>query len=223
MIAQFIRAGLVTRSLRATLGSRVGSSVKVGSDCSIISSKLIGKVYLDEGVKIYKATISGHVEIGRYSNLSGPRIDIISSLNPVSIGSFCSIARGVQIQEYNHKTSSLSTSFLSRRIAPSRGLSLEEIESKGAIRIGHDVWVGMNSIIVSGVNVGTGAVIAAGAIVTKDVPPYSIVAGNPAKIIRYRFQDQKVIDELLASEWWTLPLNEIKELSLSFKQNYHAD
>jgi tetrahydrodipicolinate N-succinyltransferase len=69
--------------------------------------------------------------------------------------------------------------------------------------IGHDVWIGHSAIIMSGVKVGNGAVVGAGAIVTKDVPPYAIVAGNPAKIIRYRFTEE-VIADLMEIKWWNL-------------------
>jgi tetrahydrodipicolinate N-succinyltransferase len=68
-------------------------------------------------------------------------------------------------------------------------------------QIGNDVWLGNNVMIRAGVTIGTGAVVGMGSIVTKDVPPYAIVAGNPAKIIRYRF-DEETIEKLLASKWW---------------------
>ena len=216
MLGQFIRAGLLTRSVRSMLGSRVGYSVKVGPNCRILSSHLMGEVTMAEGVNIYKATVSGPVAIGRHSFLSGPRIDIIAHLNPITIGSFCSIARGVQIQEYNHVTSGLTTAFLSRRIDSRRGLSSDEIESKGPIIIGNDVWIGANGTIVSGVTIGTGAVVAAGALVTTDVPPYAIVAGNPARLLRYRFDSSELRDKLLASEWWTWPLNQIEDFTREF-------
>lgn len=220
MFTQFLRAGKLTRSLRSLLSSRVSSEVRVGRGCKIISSRLMGAVSLAEGVHVYHTIISGSVEIGRYTYLSGPRIDIVAHLNQISIGSFCSIARGVQIQEYNHKTSGLTTAFLSRRIDPRRGLTPDEIESKGAITIGNDVWIGANSIIISGVSIGTGAVIAAGAVVTKDVPPYSIVAGNPARLLRYRFQEPSLIEELLESEWWTWPLDKIDTFSHRFTESH---
>ena len=223
MFMQFIRAGILTRSLRAAIGSRVGPNVRVKKGCSIIGTRLMGKVSLAEGVQIYHATVSGSVDIGRHTYLSGPRIDVVAHLNPISIGGFCSIARGVQIQEYNHRTNGLSTAFLSRRSDPSRGLSHDEIESKGPITIGHVVWIGANSIIISGVTIATGAVIAAGSVVTKDVPPYAIVAGNPARLLRYRFEDQRIIADLLASEWWTLPMSQIDELSRQFLASSHVD
>ena len=223
MLTQFIRAGLLTRSLRAMLGSRIGPAVRVGKGCRITGTRLTGAVSLAEGVQIYHATISGPVEIGRHTYLSGPRIEVVAHLNPISIGNFCSIARGVQIQEYNHMTSGLTTAFISRRIDPRRGLSLNEITSKGPITIGHDVWIGANSIIISGVTIGTGAVIAAGTVVTKDVPPYAIVAGNPARVLRYRFKEMGQIEELLASEWWTKPLEQIETLADHFRSDRHVD
>lgn len=216
MVIQFVRAGILTRSVRSLFGSRVSAEVRVGRDCRIIGSKLIGQVSFANGVQCYQANISGQVEIGRYTYLSGPRIDIIAYLHQIKIGNFCSIARGVQIQEYNHKMSNMTSSFLSRRINSTQGLSLDEIESRGAISIGHDVWIGANSIILSGVTVGTGAVIAAGAVVTRDVPPYVVVAGNPARVIRARFEDVKLTQELLASEWWNWPLAEIEIYSRHF-------
>lgn len=223
MLAQFIRAGILTRSVRGFLGSRVGSAVRVGKGCSIIGSRLTGLVSLAEGVEVYRSNISGSVRIGRYTYLSGPRIDVIAHLNPIQIGSFCSIARGVQIQEYNHKTPNMTTAFLSRRIDPRRGLSANEIESRGAIVIGHDVWIGANSIVVSGVTIGTGAVVAAGAVVARDVPPYAIVAGNPAKVVRYRFEDQSQIDELLSSEWWTWSLTKISNYAQNFSVKHDVN
>ena len=74
-------------------------------------------------------------------------------------------------------------------------------QKTGDTQIGSDVWIGSESMILAGVNIGSGAVVAARAVVTKDVPPYAIVAGNPAKIIKYRFSEE-VIKELLALQWW---------------------
>jgi virginiamycin A acetyltransferase len=78
----------------------------------------------------------------------------------------------------------------------------------GNITIGNDVWIGIDSCILSGVSIGNGAVIAARSTVVKDVPPYAIVGGNPAKLIRYRFS-KAVIDELQHIAWWDWPLEEI--------------
>ncbi|QLH37602.1 MAG: CatB-related O-acetyltransferase [Parachlamydiaceae bacterium] len=81
-------------------------------------------------------------------------------------------------------------------------------KSKGNIFIGNDVWIGYEALILSGVTIGSGAVVAAKAVVTKNVPPYAIVGGNPAKIIRYRF-DHETILKLLSIRWWDWPRDEI--------------
>ena len=78
-------------------------------------------------------------------------------------------------------------------------------------KIGNDVWIGANAIIQSGVTIGDGAIIGSGAVVTKDVPPYAIVVGVPAKILKYRFNKEQ-IKELLQLKWWNLPFDKIKNL-----------
>jgi serine acetyltransferase len=81
---------------------------------------------------------------------------------------------------------------------------------KGDIIVSNDVWIGAKSTIMSGVKIGDGAIVAAGALVTKDVEPYSIVGGNPAKLLKYRF-DKSQIEELLKIEWWSWDESKIKE------------
>lgn len=80
------------------------------------------------------------------------------------------------------------------------------------ITIGHDVWIAEGCIIKEGVTIGTGAVIGMGSVVTKDIPPYGIAVGNPARVIRYRF-DEKTIQDLLESEWWNLDDAEIQKIA----------
>lgn len=80
--------------------------------------------------------------------------------------------------------------------------------------IGSDYWVGNNSVIMSGIDIGHGAVIGAGTVITKDVPPYAIVVGNPGKILRYRFS-KEVIEQLLHLKWWEKDLSEISHISFS--------
>lgn len=141
------------------------------------------------------------------------------------IGRFCSIASRVEMVTGTHPTKdfvSTHPSFFSLnppagdsfvkecrfdefRTTPS-GLSLE---------IGSDVWIGHNVKLLEGVTIGHGAIIAAGSVVTKDVPPYAIVGGVPAKIIRNRFDDED-IEALLRIEWWKLPLERIKDMANDF-------
>ncbi|MGY5846893.1 CatB-related O-acetyltransferase [Salegentibacter sp. HM20] len=89
-------------------------------------------------------------------------------------------------------------------------------------RIGSDVWIGDNVVILPEVNIGNGAIIGAGAIVTKDVPPYAIVGGNPAKIIKYRFSES-VTQELLDSKWWEWDDSKIKENKDFFFRNLNQN
>ncbi len=83
------------------------------------------------------------------------------------------------------------------------------------VKIGNDVWIGANAIVFDGISIGDGAVIAAGAVVTKDVPSYAIVGGVPGKILRMRFDDER-IKQLQAWQWWSLPLSELADIAEKF-------
>jgi acetyltransferase-like isoleucine patch superfamily enzyme len=118
--------------------------------------------------------------------------------NNITIGKYCSIADRVIFDGgFNHETKYIST-YPFHLLSSNLGTN---ISIKGDINIGNDVWIGEDVIIMSGVTVGDGAVIGAKALVTKDVPPYCIYGGVPAKIIRQRFTGKQV-DELLKIKWW---------------------
>lgn len=93
---------------------------------------------------------------------------------------------------------------------------------KKRINIGNDVWIGANACILPGIAIGSGAIIGAGAVVTKSVPPYAIVAGNPARIIKFRFT-QYLIQHLLQINWWDFPEEVIKENLSLFQQNLNEE
>src|SRR5690606_8442993 len=162
--------------------SSIDSSVTIDSTARLIHAKLRGDVKINSNVVISKSTITGNVYIGAYSYLSGPNIFIHSLIEHIEIGKFCSIARGTQIQEYDHRSDRRSTSFLEKKLQPKRTSIRSYVASKGPVTIGHDVWIGTNAILTSGISIGNGAIIGAGSIVTKDIPPYAIAVGNPAKI-----------------------------------------
>lgn len=124
----------------------------------------------------------------------------------LKIGKFCSIACGTKFlfNSANHALDSLST-YPFPLFFEEWNLEKEKVtdawDNRGDIVIGNDVWIGYEAVILSGVTIGDGAIIGTRAVVTKDVPPYTIVGGVPAKPIRKRF-DEKVIEELLKIKWW---------------------
>lgn len=129
------------------------------------------------------------------------------------VGRFCSIGGGCICGMGVHALDCLSTSPIFTERTNALGISWVK-ESKvypfKKLTIGNDVWIGARVMIMGGLNIGDGAVIGAGSIVTKDVPPYAIVAGAPARIIRYRF-DEDTIKGLLKIKWWDMDVDELKE------------
>lgn len=129
------------------------------------------------------------------------------------IGKFCSIACGAKfiLNSANHKLSSLST-YPFPIFFEEWGLDIKDVsttwDNKGNIVIGNDVWIGYEAVIMAGVTIGDGAIIGTRALVTKDVPPYTIVGGLPAKPIRKRFDDE-TISALLKIKWWNWSTDKI--------------
>jgi len=129
------------------------------------------------------------------------------------IGKFCSIACGAKFifNSANHSLSSFST-YPFPIFFEEWNLDVKNItkawDNKGNIVIGNDVWIGYEAVILAGVTIGDGAVIGTRAVVTKDIPPYTIVGGVPAKPIRKRFS-QEIIDSLLKMKWWNWPKEQI--------------
>jgi acetyltransferase-like isoleucine patch superfamily enzyme len=127
-----------------------------------------------------------------------------STIFNAEIGKFCSIASNVSVGPGIHKTDGISTHpvfFLSNTPLVKKYSDKDLFESSRRTIIGHDVWIGEKSVIIDGVEIGTGAIIAAGSVVTKNVDPYAIVGGVPAKILKYRFNENEIVS-LLKSEWW---------------------
>ena len=127
----------------------------------------------------------------------------------LSIGSFCSIADNVQIFLGGHHRADWVSTYPFPAYIPEASDIQGYGGTRGDVVIGSDVWICANSIILSGVNIGHGAVIANGAVVSRDVEPYAIVAGNPAVRIRWRF-DESIRTELLNTAWWQWPEEEIR-------------
>jgi acetyltransferase-like isoleucine patch superfamily enzyme len=151
------------------------------------------------------------VEVGEYT-YGNPRVLHWGEKANLKIGKFCSIAEGVIIfLGGNHRYDWVTTypfSALNKEWSEASNIAGHPA-TRGSVVIGNDVWIGFGATIMSGVKIGDGAVIGARAVITKDVAPYSIVGGNPAREIKKRFSDDK-IEKLLEIEWWNWSIEKIK-------------
>lgn len=147
---------------------------------------------IHSGSKVYCTTF------GRYS-YCGHDCRFIN----VDIGSFCSFASGIVVGGAHHPIEYASTSpvFLSHKDSVRRKFGRHVYNPELRTEIGCDVWIGERALVKAGVSIGHGAVIGMGAVVTKDVPAFAIVAGNPARLIRMRFS-QEIVSGLLEMQWW---------------------
>lgn len=137
-----------------------------------------------------------------------------SWVSKTSIGKFCSIGPNLVCGWGVHPVDGISTSPMFYSTLKQNGMTLSAIDKaqeRKPIKIGNDVFIGMNVTILDGNTIGDGAVIGAGAVVSKDIPPYAIAVGNPIKILRYRF-DESTITKLLDIKWWDWPLDKLHEV-----------
>jgi virginiamycin A acetyltransferase len=143
------------------------------------------------------SNIGKFTTIGYETYITGPALIDSSKNAPVTIGKYCAIAHNLRIRTKNHYTGYINMQHTFQR----RYNFPELVRTKGAITIGNGVWIGDNVTILPGVEIGNGAVIGAGSIVTKNIPPYCIAVGNPAKVIKKRFSDQ-IVEQLQEIKWW---------------------
>lgn len=164
---------------------------------------------IDKTAKVYSGTTFYNSKLGRYSYV-GYDSEVVNC----EIGAFCSIANGFIVGGAKHPLDWGSTSPTFYDVKGGTGLHLGCLPMQETARtiIENDVWIGSRAIVMQGLTVGTGAVIGAGAVVTKNVPPYAVVAGCPARILKFRFDDE-LVDRFLRSEWWLLPDEKLKELA----------
>ncbi len=178
--------------------------------------KLRGKAIINSQIhKTSRVESGSHIvnsNFGKYS-YCGYDCEIINC----DIGAFCSIANHVVIGGGKHPMEwvSMSPVFYEGRCSLKVKFSKHKREAIKRAKIGHDVWIGERALIKQGVAIGNGAVIGMGSVVTKDVEPYTIVAGCPARVIRKRFDD-KVIDILEETKWWEFGDEELKQYSKYF-------
>jgi acetyltransferase-like isoleucine patch superfamily enzyme len=179
-------------------------------------ARIFGTLRAEHPVNLSLATIFGHVEAGAFTYCN----DAVEIRN-ADIGRYCSIGQGVIINPGHHPTDFVTTHPITvdddglaigmiglpaYKATASTVLSRSASGNGRRVNIGHDVWIGARAIVLRGVSIGTGAIVGAGAVVTRDVQPYEIVGGVPAKRIRWRFNGT-MRRRLLASDWWTLDLS----------------
>jgi acetyltransferase-like isoleucine patch superfamily enzyme len=164
--------------------------VRLSKSCKIRSLEVSVKSINGNEIEILKGvSIDSESEVGSYTYI-GCNTHITKSM----IGRYCSIANNVSIGQGEHLLDNISTSSKFYR-------NPWEILTKDNCEISSDVWIGVDAVILRGVKIGIGAVVAANAVVTKDVPPFAIVGGVPARLIRYRFSEEQQL-LILNSHWW---------------------
>lgn len=173
-------------------------------------SLIDGHTFIDPLAKINRGAKILDSSIGRYSYI-GPN----SLVSGSEIGAFCSISWNVEIGLANHTLDFLSTSPIFTEVHNGTGHSWIDkdiacTEREKGTMIGNDVWIGTGAKVMRGVTIGDGAVIAAGAVVTKDVAPYAIVGGIPARFIKFRFPTEQ-IKQIRDLKWWEWPEEKLKE------------
>ena len=188
--------------MAATLSLLVFKLFKKARMSAVRSSSVHETSKIESGTSFYDSTMDRH-------SFCGYDCDIYCA----DIGRYVSIANEVVLGGGRHPMDwvGMSPVFYEGRDSVKAKFSTHPRPAPERVRVGHDVWIGHSAIVLPGVQIGNGAVVGAGAVVTKDVPPYAIVAGNPARTIRYRFSDA-LIARIAATDWWSLDEDALRRL-----------
>ena len=178
----------------------------------LINRPALRNCVIDKTAKVGTGSNCIGVKMGRYSYMGKN-----NSIANTSIGSFCSIASYCAIGGGAHPLDMVSTSpvFYSGKNIFGQNYGEIKTEINKPVAIGNDVWIGEAVFINDGITVGNGAIIGAHSVVTHDVPAYAVVAGTPARVIRYRFSDE-AIERLVQIKWWDWPEEKLKEYGNKF-------
>lgn len=193
---------VVTYRDSSVSGTEADENVTIGDFSKVVDSSISCAVRIDRNNGVYSSSI------GRYS-YTGKNTIIMHA----DIGAFCSISWNVTIGGANHDYKRICQH--SMLYDEQSGIRPDDIDTcydrfSDPLIIGNDVWIAAGAVITRGITIGDGAVIAANAVVTQNVPPYAIVAGSPAKTIKYRFTPE-IIELLAQLRWWQWPVEKIKQ------------
>ena len=193
------------------VSSQIGD-IKVFRNATIVDSKIDSGCSIGDDTNVERCVIGNNVVINRRSYINDSDIGaytymgINTTMNFTKIGKFCSLARNVDVGGFDHDYHKVTTmpAFRYAQTKNGGGKLESRAEHKDFCKIGNDVWIAAGAQVLHKVTIGDGAVVGGGAVVTKDVPPYAIVVGVPAKIIGYRCSAEQII-ELEKIKWWDWP------------------